>query len=357
MELIHNHRTVQSKKGEDFYRNEAKKIGLSEGSRQYEEYFKEEALATCIGNRGTQFITEAKKPITKEWTKNLEAKIAAEPGMCGFKIEDIDTITLEEITRRLAADILQGGKSQFFKNKEVQSTSNLSDKIGDFWKRLVAKLKGKEHQKKQLFEDLHEQIFSGGDEEKRHIGKLIQTICEDKLSFNQAIKLYVSSKSRFNVYKNIDGHYMVATIINDSNNKIGQDEAKEVFKLIFFGEKYKYKSSELEDLINVLYGFINNGEVGERLYYSEGLFGLVPSNPIPLKGLLSEEAYLEKLRTKSGEKITWKRMGNFNYEKFSYPLDVYELFDEKGIHIENVFLYPYHGKSIMEAAEGFILSE
>ena len=42
---------------------------------------------------------------------------------------------------------------------------------------------------------------------------------------------------------------MINTIMKDASNKILEDEAKEIFKLIFFREKYLYKNRELEDIV------------------------------------------------------------------------------------------------------------
>lgn len=80
--------------------------GLSEKAK--EEYLLNEALATAIGDKGAQFLTESKKQSWKEWAAALWKKLGDAAGFKNIKPSEIQNLTLEEFTARAAKDILEG---------------------------------------------------------------------------------------------------------------------------------------------------------------------------------------------------------------------------------------------------------
>lgn len=84
-----------------------------------------------------------------------------------------------------------------------------------------------------------------------------------------------------------------------------------------------------------------------------GKFGLEPSNPIPVYGVPSNETYLNSLRTLTGERLRWRRIGSLQVENIVSPIDKYEIFNSAGDTICFIYISPYHWRNSKKAPEGF----
>lgn len=63
------------------------------------------------------------------------------------------------------------------------------------------------------------------------------------------------------------------------------------------GKNKKTNDSELQYILNFINGNINNGCTENEIPNGYGEFGLTKTNPVPVKGILANEAYLSQLRT------------------------------------------------------------
>ena len=72
-----------------------------------------------------------------------------------------------------------------------------------------------------------------------------------------------------------------------------------------------------------------------------GKFGLVATNPIPVKGTMGEIAYLARLRTERGVKVEYKRIGSTRVTNINHPIDIYDIRGD-GEHICKLHLCPYY---------------
>lgn len=103
IELVTGSRYYDSVKSNKFYKEEASNLPAD----QREEYFKQEALAAAIGDRGAQFVTEAKKKGFAEWLNNLWEAIKNTLGLKNITAKELSELTLDEFAKRAAADILR----------------------------------------------------------------------------------------------------------------------------------------------------------------------------------------------------------------------------------------------------------
>lgn len=101
----------------------------------------------------------------------------------------------------------------------------------------------------------------------------------------------------------------------------------------------------------------NNPQASNQDEISEGTgsFGLEASNPIPIFGVPMNEEYLSRVRAQSGEKIRWRRIGSTSAPNIFNPVDCYEIFNQAGDTIANLYLSPYHLKTSEKAPKGFKL--
>jgi tetratricopeptide (TPR) repeat protein len=86
-----------------------------------------------------------------------------------------------------------------------------------------------------------------------------------------------------------------------------------------------------------------------------GPFGLTPDNPIPVKGIISNEYYLGRLRTQQGERITWERIGSRTSPLLSQPVDIYQIMNLEDVEIARLYISPYHKRVSNKAPAGFKL--
>jgi Zn-dependent oligopeptidase len=59
------------------------------------------------------------------------------------------------------------------------------------------------------------------------------------------------------------------------------------------------------------------------------------------------------LRTFSGERVRWRRLGSLRVASIHKPIDEYEIFNTKGETIGIIYISPYHLKTSRKAPAGF----
>lgn len=87
----------------------------------------------------------------------------------------------------------------------------------------------------------------------------------------------------------------------------------------------------------------------------KGKFGLRKSNPIPICGIPNNTKYLNRLRTITGERISYQRIKSCTTINIEKRIDEYQIFDTNGKKIAKLYLCPYHLKTSAKAPEGFLL--
>ena len=85
-------------------------------------------------------------------------------------------------------------------------------------------------------------------------------------------------------------------------------------------------------------------------------FGLVPEKPIftlAIEIVDGQRAYLSKLRTLNGEKITWKRFGSTSVDGINGMIDIYETFLPSGQPYKTLYINMYGAEKSTKAPVGF----
>lgn len=89
-------------------------------------------------------------------------------------------------------------------------------------------------------------------------------------------------------------------------------------------------------------------------------FGLVPEKPIftlATEIVDGQRAYLGKLRTANGEKISWKRTGSTFANGINGMVDIYETFLPSGVPYKTLYINMYGARTSKSAPAGFCFSE
>lgn len=86
-------------------------------------------------------------------------------------------------------------------------------------------------------------------------------------------------------------------------------------------------------------------------------FGLVPEKPIYTLAtdiVEGQRAYLSKLRTSNGEKITWRRLGSTSAAGIHGMIDIYETFLPSGQLYKTLYINMYGARKSVAVPQGFV---
>ena len=120
--------------------------------------------------------------------------------------------------------------------------------------------------------------------------------------------------------------------------------------------KPKKEQSKAELFVDAMLEYIQKNPQAcssDEIQQGTGEFGLEITNPVPVKSILGNEIYLERLRTTDGDSITWKRDGSREINLIWGNIDVYNIFDSHGDIISTIYISPYHRKISDKAPKGF----
>lgn len=84
-------------------------------------------------------------------------------------------------------------------------------------------------------------------------------------------------------------------------------------------------------------------------------YGLCAENPIIVSGPVGTNAYLARLRTPSGQKLNWKRIGSTGAEGVPGSTDVYTGTLDDGSQYITIFVNWYGSSNATEAPEGLVI--
>lgn len=84
-----------------------------------------------------------------------------------------------------------------------------------------------------------------------------------------------------------------------------------------------------------------------------GPFGLSPANPIPVNGPTGESVYLNSLRSNSGARFLYHRLGSCLHPVSRHPIDIFELLATDGSQNICIFISMYHPRRSRLLPEGF----
>jgi hypothetical protein len=127
MELVEKSPYLQKAKNSKFYKEQADKLATEE---QREAYFKHEALAMAIGDKGAQFVLESKKESFQDWLKTLWTKIKNLTGFKDLTAEEFQNLTFDQFSKMAVKEIL-GTEGAVEKLNSIKSFRNKKKFIKD----------------------------------------------------------------------------------------------------------------------------------------------------------------------------------------------------------------------------------
>lgn len=113
--------------------------------------------------------------------------------------------------------------------------------------------------------------------------------------------------------------------------------------------------NEMQQLFSAMQSMSEGGTDKDTIPDGYGEFGWEVTNPIPVNTIMGNTAYLSRLRTKDGIKITYERAGSTGAKNIDKPIDMYEIF-ANGNNLGTLYISPYHKKNSDRAPKGMILA-
>lgn len=130
IELVSGSAYLDKVKANPFYQQQASKLAESER----EKFYQHEALAMAIGDKGAQFVTEARKESIATWLKSLWNAIKNALGFDNITAKELQDLTFEQFAERAVVDILKERQQEQQSDEDEQEQQEWEDRdpIADY---------------------------------------------------------------------------------------------------------------------------------------------------------------------------------------------------------------------------------
>ena len=210
---------------------------------------------------------------------------------------------------------------------------------------------------KGVMQEINKNLFPGGTKQIEKETQLLQTSLHGRYSFEDVKNtlLYISSIFLLSTDKSQDG--IVSRVLKRPQNSLDRSSIIVIYQFVAkkaMGKNKKANDSDLQYILNFINGNINNGCTENEIPNGYGEFGLTKTNPVPVKGILANEAYLSQLRTLKGDELRWNRLGSTHAPNIDSPIDIYRITTKDGIDMGHIYINPYQNHTSTKAPKGFI---
>jgi len=206
-----------------------------------------------------------------------------------------------------------------------------------------------------LFEKMREEIFPNGQKDIDEGIKELLRILNYSIDEKTAQNIFIKSSS--------------ICYTTSSNGEFNIERLKQhlsPYALHYFDEKalavfYEYllsKNGRAQDWINISREYSKSvnpsGTDADEMPEGYGEFGLQITNPIPTSSIPDSRLYLNRLRTKDGNEITFDRIGSMRTQNIKHIIDGYKIYVNR-MQIATIYICPYNRKTSTKAPKGFKL--
>jgi len=225
-------------------------------------------------------------------------------------------------------------------------------------------LRGKTEEER-IIDEMIERMFPGGHSERMFKAKVVADLSNGKMDLPQAFGAYAGARARIKLYSmNFDGEshlgpdvdQLLQGIKNASYGKLSTFEATAILYYAIFD-----KSDPSLETMNTIrswqttvYGSDALGCETNEVPWGIGEFGFDPTNPIPVRGVISNDVYLKRLRTLDGRNILYSRNGSFEVPNVPNKVDEYQI-SQEGNMLCRLYIHPYNRRISGRPPKGFVL--
>ena len=111
LKKVLNSQYLKDVNASEFYKKEALKQG-KQGSKAYNDYMQEEALAKAIADEGARFVTDAQRISFKEWVDKMWNSVMQAFGIRDLSPDQVAKLSLQDFAKMAAADVFAEPKAE-----------------------------------------------------------------------------------------------------------------------------------------------------------------------------------------------------------------------------------------------------
>ncbi|SVC96029.1 uncharacterized protein METZ01_LOCUS348883 [marine metagenome] len=212
-------------------------------------------------------------------------------------------------------------------------------------------------EKNEIADNLFKEVFPRDKNEITEDVSKLSNLLNHNYILSKLEILYVQAAAYFHITKDKTEKNIVRYIMKNDNN-FSEGDAKKMYKFLVTRSLQKNLGTKDKKLIDSFSKGVFGGDVGydlDEIPDSYGEFGLDVTNPIPVKGIISNEVYLKRLITAQEKNIQWEREGSTEAENIENKIDIYKIYDSDKNFICKLFISPYHKRISNRIPKGFLL--
>lgn len=211
----------------------------------------------------------------------------------------------------------------------------------------------------QLMDKMAEMLYGGLENMRKQISEVCTLLCNRYKPGEVANALtYMTSGMMRRDDKSV-GAMVDEGQMRRPNNPFTRPDAIAIYKYVIrqsFRKQFPGMSdSMLDEALKGVTGDNPDGATTDVIPGAYGEYGFDATNPIPTRGIPSNEVYLSRLSLLSGELIKWERIGSFGAPNIKNPIDGYSIMDKNGIELCVIYISPYQNIISKKAPKGFYL--
>ncbi len=213
-------------------------------------------------------------------------------------------------------------------------------------------LENKKRTSENMFEEIYQQSFPGGDRQIQKMTEEIIRLSNRKLNENIAKSILFKAQ----ILKSTEPFSLLRLIEGVSvDSPLNKDEMASVLAYLLYG-------STDEELVKTTEIGFNLDKIGcgdDVLPDAIGEFGLNSRNPILVHGVFSVDFYQRSLVTADGRELNWERLGTSGdpIEKKIGPVDVYKVSTDDDSFSQKLYISPYNKTISKIAPKGFVFKD
>lgn len=220
-------------------------------------------------------------------------------------------------------------------------------------------LKKKENEDK--IDGLINELFSGGRNEiNRQVKELKEEMGYDpeyfRFSTDDIEDALIYMTALFAVSTNKSSDAIVGSTIRRTHNKMNIHILRLIYKYVARQRFIQISGSNNDVLFEAFLqsiGNIKDGCTTDVIPGSYGEYGLCATNPIPVRGIVANEVYLNQIELENGDPIQWCRLGSTIANNINGCIDMYKITTLAGDNVCTLYISPYQNTISGIAPKGF----
>lgn len=210
----------------------------------------------------------------------------------------------------------------------------------------------------QLMDKLSEMQFGGKEQMRVQIRELYELLGR-RYDMGKVANALTWMTMRFNR----EGDKSMQGLVDEGqlhrpDNAFTRDDVIKIYRYVAKKSFLKLVPNGTDEIFESMLQTLGNTDKGastDVISGAYGEYGLCVTNPIPTRGIPSNEVYLRKLALLSGESFHWERIGSFGAPNIENPIDGYEIISDSGDTLCTIYISPYQRVISNTAPKGFYI--